>query len=218
MEKRLIFITLLIPLLVFWHWFEPAAKRNQKGIKAYQAQKFEEALGEFLSAKGIRPDSAELKSNTASALYQMKKYKEALEEFSTIDPEKTTLSKADFYYNVGNSFFRLNQFEKALENYKKSMIANSEDIDVKKNYELTLKKLKEQKKKDQQNKKQKKDKNKKKDKKEDKQKQQQQQQQQQKQEKEQKYKNIMQYLNQNEKKQLKKKKRQIGIVRKEKDW
>jgi len=216
MEKRLIFIILLVPLLVFWHWFEPAAKRNQKGIKSYQAQKYEEALEEFLSAKGIRPDSAELKSNTASALYQMKKYKEALEEFSKIDPEKTTLSKADFHYNLGNSFFRLNQFEKALENYKKSMIANSEDIDVKKNYELTLKKLQEQKKKDQQNKKPKKDKDKKKDKKKDKQKQQQQQQQQQK--KEQKHKNIMQYLNQNEKKQLKKKKRQIGIVRKEKDW
>ena len=216
MEKRLIFIILLIPLLVSWHWFEPAAKKNQKGVKAYQAQKYEEALKEFLSAKGIRPDSAELKSNTASALFRMKKYKEALEEFSKIDPEKTILSKADFYYNLGNSFFRLNQFEKALENYKKSMIADSEDIDVKKNYELTLKKLQEQKKKDQQDKKPKKDKNKKKDKKKDKQKQQQQPQQQQK--KEQKHKNIMQYLNQNEKKQLKKKKRQIGIVRKEKDW
>jgi Ca-activated chloride channel family protein len=216
MEKRLIFIILLVPFLVSWHWFEPAAKKNQKGIKAYQAQKYEEALTEFLSAKGIRPDSAKLKSNTASALYQMKKYKEALEEFSKIDPEKITLSKADFYYNLGNSFFRLNQFEKALESYKKSMIVNSEDIDAKKNYELTLKKMQEQKKKDQQNKKQKKDKEKKKDKKKDKQKQQQQQQQ--KQKKEQKHKNIMQYLNQNEKKQLKKKKRQIGIVRKEKDW
>jgi tetratricopeptide (TPR) repeat protein len=204
MEKRLIFIILLMPLLVSWHWFEPAAKKNQEGVKAYQAQKYEEALEEFLSAKGIRPDSAELKSNTASALFRMKKYKEALEEFSKIDPGKTTLSKADFYYNLGNSFFRLNQFEKALENYKKSVIANSEDIDVKKNYELTLKKLQEQKKKDQENKKQKKDKDKKKDKKKDKQKQQQQQPQ--------------QYLNQNEKKQLKKKKRQIGIVRKEKDW
>lgn len=217
MEKRLIFIILLVPFLVFWHWFEPSAKRNQKGIKAFQAQKYEEALTEFLSAKGIRPDSAELKSNTASALYQMKKYNEALEEFSKIDPEKAALSKANFHYNLGNSFFRVNQFEKALENYKKSMIANSEDIDVKKNYELTLKKMQEQKKKDQQNKKKKKDKEKKKEKKKDKQKQQQQQQQQ-KQKKEQKHKNIMQYLNQNEKKQLKKKKRQIGIVRKEKDW
>lgn len=212
MEKRLI-VFLLLPFLVFWHWFEPAAKKNRDGIKAFQGQKYEEALKEFLSAKGIRPDSQELKSNTASSLYQMKKYKEALEEFSKIDPKKTTIPRADFYYNLGNSFFRLNQFEKALENYKKSLIDNSEDIDVKKNYELTLKKMEEQKKKDKKDKKKNKDKKKEKDKQKQQQKEQQQNQKQQ-----QKHKNIMQYLNQNEKKQLKKKKRQIGVARKEKDW
>jgi tetratricopeptide (TPR) repeat protein len=214
MEKRLIIIILLVPFLVSWHWFEPVAKKNQKGIEAYQAQDYQEALNQFVSAKGERPDSAQLKNNTASALYQMKKYKEAREEFSKVDPEKTTLSKADFYYNLGNSFFRLNQFGKALENYKKSLIANPVDMAAKKNYELTLKKLEEQKKKNQQKKKQDKDK---KDKKKDQQKQKQKQQQQQKQ-KQQQHKNIMQYLNQNEKEQMKKKKRQIGLVRKQKDW
>ncbi|MCP5105275.1 MAG: hypothetical protein GY950_17940, partial [bacterium] len=144
MEKKLIIIILLVPVMMFWHWFEPAAKKNRKGIKAYQDQKYQEALNEFLSAKGIKPDSEELKSNTASALYRMKKYKEALEEFSNIDPEKTNLAHADFFYNVGNSFFRLNQFDKALENYKKSLIADYQDIDTKKNYEITLKKLEEQ--------------------------------------------------------------------------
>ena len=89
MEKRLMIVVVLlsVPLLMGWHWFEPVAKMNQNGIDAYRAQKYQEALNQFLSARGERPDSAQLKNNTASALYQMKKYKEALEEFSRIDPE-----------------------------------------------------------------------------------------------------------------------------------
>lgn len=212
MEKRVIIIILLVPLFLCWHWFEPAAKRNQKGIKAYEEQKYEDALNAFLSAKGLRPDSALLKNNTASALYQMKKYQEALEEFSKIDPEKAQLSKSQFFYNLGNSYFRMNQFDKALENYKKSLIADSGDIDTKKNYELTLKKMEEKNKQDQE----KKDKKDEQDK--DKEQQQQQQQQEQQQQKEKKHEDVMQYLNQNEKDQMKNKKRQVGVVRKEKDW
>lgn len=197
-----------MPFLLFWHWFEPAAKKNRDGIKAFQGEKYQEALEQFLSARGIKPGLPELKSNTAASLYQMKKYQEALEEFSKIDPEKAHIPKADFYYNVGNSFFRLNKFDKALKSYKKSLVLNSRDMNAKKNFELTLKKMEEQKKK------QKQDKNKDKDKKKDKQKDQQKQQQ----KKEKKHQNVMQYLNQNEKKQMKKKKRKIGIARKEKDW
>lgn len=214
-------IFLILPFLLGWHWFEPAAKKNRDGIKAYQDGKYDEALNKFLSAKGINPDLAQLKNNTASALYQMKKYKEALEEFSTIDPGKANVPGAEFYYNLGNSFFRLNQFDKALESYKKSLILDPDDMNAKKNFELTLKKIQEQKQKQNQDKNQDKDKQKEKEQqqqeqKKDKEKEQQQQEQQQK--KEEKHQNIMQYLDQNEKKQMEKKKRKIAIVRKEKDW
>ena len=202
MERKLI-ILLSIPFFLFWHWFEPAARKNREGLKAYQQGKYDEALKDFLSAKGIKPDLPELKNNTASALYQVKKYQEALEEFSKIDPAKAKIPSGDFYYNLGNSFFRLNQFDKALESYKKSLISNPGDMDAKKNFELTLKKKQEQQQKQNQDQ----------DKKQD-----QQQQQQQQEEKEKKHENIMQYLNQNEKEQMEKQKRKVTIVVKEKDW
>ncbi len=212
MERKVIII-LMLPFLLAWHWFEPAAKKNNEGIKAYQEGKYQEALERFLNAKGINADLAALKSNTASALYQMKKYKEALEEFSQIDPKKAGVPGAEFYYNLGNSFYRLNQFDKAVESYKRSLIENSEDMDAKKNYELALKKLQQQKQ----------DKKEDKDKEKEKEKQQQDKEQQppppqQQQEKEKKHQDIMQYLNQNEKKQMEQKKRRIAVVRKEKDW
>lgn len=207
----------MVPFLLFWHWFEPAAQKNRAGINAYQAQKYDEALNHFLSAKGIKPDMAELKSNTASALYQMKKYKEALEEFSKIDPEKVEIPKADFYYNLGNSFFRVNQFQKALANYKEVLKLRPDDMDAKKNYELTLQKLKNQQ--DKKKQKQKKKQQQKKDKKKEKQKPKPKPKPEQKKDKK-KYQSLMKYLNQNEKQQLKKKKRKIGVAKRkrEKDW
>jgi tetratricopeptide (TPR) repeat protein len=231
MEKKVIII-LMVPFLLFWHWFEPAAKKNREGIEAYHAQKYDEALEQFLTAKGINPDLPQLKNNTAAALYQMKKYKEALEEFSAIDPEKAGIPRADFYYNLGNSLFRAQQYEKALQSYRKSLLENGGDMDAKKNYELTLKKIEDQKqkqkqdqkkdqdKKDQDKDKQDKDKQKQDKKKDDQQKKEQEKQQQQKKEqkKEQKHRDIMRYLNQNEKEQMKAKKRKIAVVKKEKDW
>jgi Ca-activated chloride channel family protein len=201
MAKKAILI-LLAPLLLGWHWFEPAARKNQKGIQAYQEGKFAKALQDFLSAKGVKPDSPELKNNTAAALYELKKYKEALDEFSRLDPSRLQVGKADFYYNLGNSYYRLDQFPQALENYKKSLRQNPDDIDSKINFELTLKKMQEQ---NQEQKQQPGD-----------QKDQQNEQEQQKQK--QKYNAMMQFLNQNEKQQMEKKKRKLQAAKNEKDW
>jgi len=203
MEKKIILL-LLIPFLLFWHWFEPAAKKNQQGMRAYEEKKYEQALQAFLSAKGVKPELAQLKNNTASTLYQLKKYKTALEEFSKIDPERSGISKPEFLYNLGNIFFRLNQYQKALESYKNSLILNPDDINAKKNYELALKKLEEQKNKQSQDQKRNPEKEK-----ED---------QQEKNKKKNQHQNLMQYLNQNEKKQMKKKQRKLTVVKKEKDW
>jgi Ca-activated chloride channel family protein len=195
MAKKAILI-LLIPLLLGWHWFEPAARKNQKGIQAFQQGKYTEALRDFLSAKGVKPDSPELKNNTAAALYELKKYKEAVNEFSRLDPSRLHMAKADFYYNLGNSYYRLDQFPQALENYKKSLLQNPEDNDSKINFELTLKKIQEQKQKQNQNN----------DQKQQTRDQKNQQNEQEKQNQKQKYNAMMQFLNQNEKQQMEKKK------------
>lgn len=206
MEKKLILLA-LIPLLVFWHWFDPAAKKNQEGIEAYSEKKFEKALQDFLSAKGENPDLAALKNNTASTLYQLKKYQQALEEFSKIDFEKSGISKADLLYNMGNTYFRLKQYHKALESYKNSLILDPEDLSAKKNYEITLKKLKNQKEKNQPNRTQKKNQEKKNrhDRQMDK-------------NRERRHQQLMRYLNQNEMKQMKKRKRRIAAAKTDKDW
>jgi Ca-activated chloride channel family protein len=198
MAKKLIPL-LLFPLFLGWHWFEPVARKNQKGIEAYRQGKYASALEQFLSAKGLKSGDPQLVNNTAATLYQLKKYQEALDEFSHVDPARLGESAADFHYNLGNAYFRLGQFPKALESYKRCLLLNPDDVLGKKNYELTLRKIQEQ---QQQNQEQN----------------QQQDPQAEAERQKQKYNATMQFLNQNEKKQMEKKKRKVTAARNEKDW
>ena len=197
MAQRLIPLLLALGLLSGWHWFEPAARRNQKGIEAYRQEKYAAALEQFLSAKGLNAAAPQLKNNTAAALYQLKKFKEALDEFSSVDPAALGADQAAFHYNLGNAYYRLGQYPQALESYKRSLRLAPDDVPAKKNVELTLKKIQEQR---------------------------QPQEQEQKNDpaeaetQRQKYEAMMQFLNQNEKRQMEKKKRKLSAARNEKDW
>ena len=206
MAKRLIPLLLILLLLAplsgtlwCWHWFEPAARKNQKGIESYRQGKFAAALEQFLSAKGLKAEAPQLKNNTAATLYQLKKYQEAVDEFSRIDHAKLGADRADFHYDLGNAYYRLEQFPKALESYKRCLLLHPDDVDAKKNFELTLKKIQEQ-----QQEKQNQDP--------------QQDQQADAERQKQKYSAMMQFLNQNEKQQMEKKKRKITPAKNEKDW
>lgn len=198
MAKKLIPLLLALSLLTGWHWFEPAARRNQKGIEAYRQGKFAAALEQFLTAKGLKAEAPQLKNNTAAALYQLKKYQEALDEFSSIDPSKLGTSAPAFHYNLGNAYYRLEQYPQALESYKRGLLLDPDDVQAKKNYELTLKKIREQQQQPQQ--------------------QEQQDDQAEAERQKQKYEAMMQFLNQNEKQQMEKKKRRISAAKNEKDW
>jgi Ca-activated chloride channel homolog len=194
MEKRTL-ILLLAPLLLAWHWFEPAARKNQQGIRAYEEKKFQQSLQLFLEAKGLKPDAPQLGHNTAAALYQLKKYKEALDEFGRIDAARSGLPAGRLHFNMGNTHFRLQQYDKALEEFKQCLLTDPGDLDAKKNLELTLKKMNEQK-------------------------QQQQPQNPPPQKLEQKpdYKPLMQFLNQNERQQQEKRKRRSNSAANNRDW
>ncbi len=207
MAQKSALILLLITLLVTggWHWFEPAARRVAKGVDAYRKGQFDQALDAFVSAKGITPESGQLRYNTAAALLSMSKHKEALEELSQID-DGALVGPAGLHYNKGNAQFHLQNFQQALEEFRESLLADPDDFSAKRNYELTLKKIKEQQQKDQQSG-SKDSENSDEDK------------QQEDQQKEEPHKDTMQYLNQNEREQQKKQRqKQAVMLGREKDW
>jgi len=217
MDRRLIVICLM-PLLLGWHWFDPAARRNARGIDAYSQGRFGEALQRFLSARGLRPEDAALQHNTAAAMYKLGKFKEALEEFSRVEPGRHGVSRRDFHYNLGNTYYRMEQYDKALDHYKQALLRDPGDEDTKRNFELALRKLEQQRRQSR-------------DPKQSRKNQDQNNPQSQKdspsprgaeggkQRPEKKYRSMLQYLSQKEKQQLNKRKRKVsGQARREKDW
>ena len=140
-----VWIVCLVPLLMGWHWFDAAARRNADGIEAYNQGQFGEALQRFLSARGLKPENAALQHNTAAAMYRLGKFQEALEEFSRVEPGRFGVSRRDFHYNLGNTYFRLEQFDKALDHYKQALLQDPGDFDAKRNFELALKRLEQKK-------------------------------------------------------------------------
>lgn len=179
-----------------WHWFDPTALRNQKGIEAYRKGDFAAALEQFLSAKGLKDDAPQLRNNTAAALYELKKYQEALKEISGGDAARLGPAQAARHYNQGNIHYRLQQYPQALESYKKCLKIDPADVQAKKNFELTLKKIQEQQQPPQE----------------------QPDDQAAAEPQQQKYEAMMQFLNQNEKQQMEKRKRKASATKNEKDW
>jgi len=217
MDRRLI-VLCLVPMLLGWHWFDTAARRNNAGIEAFSQGRFGEALQKFLSARGLRPEDAALQHNTATALYKLGKFREALEEFSRVEPGHHGVSERDFHYNLGNTYFRMQQYDKALDHFKQALLRDPTDQDAKRNFELALRKLQQKKQQSRDPKQSKRDGGKKKPNpkqappppqgKSG-----------QRQQPEQKYRSLLQYLAQKEKQQLEKRKRRVAReARREKDW
>ena len=192
-------IALLLALLACsggWHWFEPAARKVAKGMEDFANSQYDQALDAFVSAKGNAPQSELLRYNTAAALLRMDKHKEALQELEQIKGEEELGASAGLHYNKGNAHFNLQEFTQALEEYKKSMRADPLDLQAKRNFELTLKKIKEQQ--NQQNSRN---------------------QEQQNEPQQDPNKDTMDYLNQKEREQQKKQRnRQAVMLGREKDW
>lgn len=209
MEKRInrflrIFFWLSLPFLIGWdfHWFEPAARKNNRAVHAYQDKEYKESLQLLLEAKGLKEDQR-LLHNTASTLYQLEEYQKALNEFSKVDPQQAKVPPSDYFYNLGNVLYRLEKYPEALEAFKKSLLADPRDADAKKNYELTLQKIK--KKQPTPNPEPQQNKNN--------------QEKQQEQSPEQRYQNLMKFLNQKEKELLRNQKRKAKTSSTgENDW
>ena len=67
----------------------------------------------------------------ANALYKQGKYKQAINEYLKIE-EKGEVS-SDLYYNIGNSYYKLNEVAPAIYNYEKALQLNPLNKDAQNN-------------------------------------------------------------------------------------
>ena len=130
----------------------------KEGNNAYKAQNFAEAQSEYNKANALNPTFNGL-FNEANALFQLNKYKEAAElNMAALGQAKTNKEKAIASYNLGNSFYKSQDYNKAIDAYKQSLRLDPSDLDAKKNLTKAIEKKKQQSQQDQKQQQEQKDK------------------------------------------------------------
>lgn len=118
-------------------------EKLKKGIVAYEAESWDEALNHFQNALVDEPENPQLHYNVGTALYKKERYEDAATSFEkALQTEDPKLQQA-VYYNQGNTFYRMDKYQEAVASYKKAIDLDPEDINAKHNLELVRAKLKE---------------------------------------------------------------------------
>lgn len=148
--------SIIILLLCFSTWgfsqqkdakrLEREARENiREGNKLYNQLKFEDAEILYKKALEKSPNYPKASYNLGNTIYQQDRNKEAVNQFELV--EKTfneKLDKAEAYHNMGNSFMKEKQYDKAVEAFKNSMRNNSKDDETRYNLALAQELLKKQ--------------------------------------------------------------------------
>ncbi|MEO8499517.1 MAG: VWA domain-containing protein [Vicinamibacteria bacterium] len=131
------------------------SRETNKGLKAYQSGDAAEALAAFEKARAARPNAASTRFNEAVAQAKAGKGPEAIETFTALSREKNDLG-FESHYNLGNALLGAKQLPGAVAAYRDALRLRPEDARARRNLEIALQKL-EQQKKDQEKEKDKKD-------------------------------------------------------------
>ena len=143
MKNRIICLVILIlSLVAFAASFNStqAYYHNSRGNSFFKEKKFDEACDEYNKSLKIK-ESNEVRNNIIKSLYEEKKYKEITET-----PSTEYFIRGNSYAFLGDEAVQQNP-EEAIKNYKAALeeyklaMKTSSDINIKKNYEIVLKKI-----------------------------------------------------------------------------
>lgn len=118
--------------------------------------KFSNAETEYRKALNKKPNDLQWNFNLADAIYKQKRFDEASGKFGDLAEKMTTpVEKARALHNMGNSQLLNQKIDESIETYKKALRQNPTDLDTKYNLayaQMLKKKQQEQQKKQDQNK------------------------------------------------------------------
>lgn len=143
MKNKIICLSILIlSLVAFAASFNKtqAYYYNSKGNSFFKEMKFQEARDEYNKSLKIKENN-EVRNNIIKSLYEEKKYKEITET-----PSTEYFIRGNSYAFLGDEAVQQNP-EEAIKNYKAALeeyklaMKSSDDLNIKKNYEIVLKKI-----------------------------------------------------------------------------
>jgi tetratricopeptide (TPR) repeat protein len=117
---------------------ETIRSRNQDANDAYNRGSYQEALDIYQELIARRPDIAELSVNAGNALDRAGLYQRAVQETQRALPPANDKTGAITYYDLGNHYFALKEYQLAADSYRNALVIDPADEDSKFNLELSL--------------------------------------------------------------------------------
>jgi len=110
----------------------------QRGMEAYNQERFEEAHEAFEAAQREMPSNAQLEFNRGTTFFKQEKYQEALQSLSRAREWDDGKLQGDIFYNMGNAYAAMGKAEEAMASYRQALRVNPEDSMARNNLEFLL--------------------------------------------------------------------------------
>jgi Ca-activated chloride channel family protein len=111
--------------------------KDREGRKNYQNENFEKAEKHFRENAIENPNVGQFHFNRGTALYKNEAWDEAAYEFQLALNDRNFADKDQIFHNLGNVSFQKEEYAQALDYFRRSLIENPNNIDSRKNWELT---------------------------------------------------------------------------------
>ena len=143
--KRLIYILFLLSAVALIDASAQVDKREvRRGNRDFRKENYKEAELQYFRALAKDSLSFAANYNMANTLYRQENYDQALKHLERLEEVAAdSPAAADFYYNLGNVAMAKEEYQKAVDAYKQSLLRNPGDVEAKENYIYAKAKLKE---------------------------------------------------------------------------
>ena len=144
--KRLIDILFLLSAVALTDASAQVDKREvRRGNRDFRKENYKEAELQYFRALAKDSLSFAANYNMANTLYRQENHDQALKHLERLEEVAAdSPAAADFYYNLGNVAMAKEEYQKAVDAYKQSLLRNPGDVEAKENYIYAKAKLKEQ--------------------------------------------------------------------------
>ena len=118
----------------------------RKGNRQFSNQCYEQSADSYQQALVYDSTSFAAKYNLGNAMFRTERYDRAeqLLTATAADSLQSTTDRAEAYFNLGNAQFAQQKLQEALQSYRRSLMLNPDDLEVKYNYAYTKKLLEQQ--------------------------------------------------------------------------
>ncbi len=134
--KKLVWVFLIYATSVF---AQNENKHIRSGNDMFAEENYKDAEVDYMKALEKNPESVKGQYNLGDALYKLENYEDATKLFeSAAGKELDDKTKAEVFYNLGNSYLKAQKLPEAIDSYKNSLRLNPDDMDAKYNLQYAL--------------------------------------------------------------------------------